>query len=162
MPEKGKDPPFKILITCGRFPFPKYVAVEFGREEEVGLLNEEWFQAGEMEGKGGLRITWRSKFCCTSQADRESISLLTIFGPCHFSVIFCPVILSDFSYCFVLSYRSVLGLVLSVFFSCCFVLFYPVVLFCPAQRDTKVAYHVSTQYCTLLQSFFNTKIRMWR
>jgi hypothetical protein len=73
MPEKGKDPPFKILITCVRFPFPKYVTVEFGREEEVGLSHEEWFQAGEMEGKEELTITWRSKFCCTSQADRDSI-----------------------------------------------------------------------------------------
>jgi hypothetical protein len=39
MPEKGKDPPFKIWITCVRFSFPKYVTVEFRWEEEVGLLN---------------------------------------------------------------------------------------------------------------------------
>jgi len=53
MPEKGKDPPFEILITCARFSFPKYVTVEFGREEEVELLNEEWFRLGRWKERVG-------------------------------------------------------------------------------------------------------------
>jgi hypothetical protein len=44
MPEKGKDPPFESLITCMRFLITKSTStVEFWKEEEVEVLNEDWF-----------------------------------------------------------------------------------------------------------------------